>query len=83
MRERVNIEYERMRSSRTCPKRPQMGRTRTEIVELTSYQEDMRGKPSGKKPLERPRLRWRDNIGDDVKVLRLLDSKEVALDRDR
>lgn len=35
------------------------------------------------KPLGRLRLRWRDNIGEDLKVWEVRDWKEVVLDRDR
>ncbi|XP_060518457.1 uncharacterized protein LOC132697179 [Cylas formicarius] len=39
--------------------------------------------PAGKRPLGRPRLRWRDNIEEDVKILGVRNWKEVVLDRDR
>jgi len=43
------------------------------------------GKPEGKKPLGRPRLRWEDNIKmDHQKVGReVMDWIELAQDRDR
>ena len=43
------------------------------------------GKPEGKRPLERPRLRWEDNIKMDLQEVGrgLGDWMELALDRDR
>jgi hypothetical protein len=38
------------------------------------------GKPEGKTPLERPRLRWKDNIKMDLQEV---DWIELAQDRDR
>jgi len=43
------------------------------------------GKPEGKRPLGRPRLRWEDNIKMDLQEVRGAcgDWKEMAQDRDR
>ena len=43
------------------------------------------GKPEGKGPLGRPRLRWEDNIKMDVEEVGCggMDWIELALDRDR
>ena len=43
------------------------------------------GKPEGKRPLGRPRLRWKDNIEMDLEEVRCggMDWIELALDRDR
>jgi hypothetical protein len=43
------------------------------------------GKPEGKRPLERPRRRWEDNIKTDVQEVGggRGDWKELAQDRDR
>jgi hypothetical protein len=43
------------------------------------------GKPEGKRPLGRPRLRWEDNIKIDLQEFggRCGDCMEVAQDRDR
>ena len=42
------------------------------------------GKPEGKRPLERPRLRWEDNIKMDLQEVELGgDWMELAQDRDR
>jgi hypothetical protein len=43
------------------------------------------GKPEGKRPLGKPRLRWEDNIKMDLQEVgcRVIGSIEMALDRDR
>jgi hypothetical protein len=43
------------------------------------------GKPEGKRPLGRPRLRWEDNIKMDIQEVRgdRGDWMELAQDRDR
>jgi hypothetical protein len=43
------------------------------------------GKPEGNGPLERPRLRWEDNIKMDLQELgcEVMDWIELAQDRDR
>ena len=43
------------------------------------------GKPEGKRPLERPRRRWNDNIKKDLKQVECggMDWIELAQDRDR
>jgi hypothetical protein len=43
------------------------------------------GKPEGKRPLERPRRRWKDNIKMNIREMRCggRDWIEVAQDRDR
>ena len=43
------------------------------------------GKPEGKKPLERPRRRWEDNIKMDLQEVRCggMDWIELAQDRER
>jgi hypothetical protein len=43
------------------------------------------GKPEGKRPLGRPRLRWEDNIKMDLKEVGCegMDWIDLALDRDR
>ena len=43
------------------------------------------GKPEGKRPLERPRLRWEDNIKMDLDEVGCggMDWIELAQDRDR
>jgi hypothetical protein len=43
------------------------------------------GKPEGKRPLGRPRLRWEDNIKMDLREVcfRGMDWIELAYDRDR
>ena len=42
-------------------------------------------KPKGKRPLERPRRRWEDNINMDLQEMRCegMDWIDVAQDRDR
>ena len=42
------------------------------------------GKPAGKRPLGRPRLRWGDNIKMDLQKVRCggVDCSELAQDRD-
>jgi hypothetical protein len=43
------------------------------------------GKPEGKKPLGRPRIRWKDNIKMDIQEVgfRGMDWIKLAQDRDR
>jgi hypothetical protein len=43
------------------------------------------GKPEGKRPLARPRRRWEDNIGMDLREVGCggMDSIGLARDRDR
>jgi hypothetical protein len=41
------------------------------------------GKPEGKRPLGRPRLRWEDNIKMDLQEVGGMDWIELAQDRDR
>ena len=43
------------------------------------------GKPGGKRPLERPRYRWEDNIKMDIQEVGCggMDWIELAQDRDR
>jgi len=43
------------------------------------------GKPKGKRPLERPRRRWEDNINMDLQEVGCggMDWMELAQDRDR
>jgi len=43
------------------------------------------GKPEGKRPLGRPRCRWKDNINTDLQEVRcgFMDWIELAQDRDR
>jgi len=43
------------------------------------------GKPEGKRPLERPRCRWKDNIKMDLQEVGCggMDWIELAQDRDR
>jgi len=43
------------------------------------------GKPEGKRPLGRPRLRWEDSIKMDLQEVGcgVMDGIELALDRDR
>jgi hypothetical protein len=38
-------------------------------------------KPMGSRPLGRPRLRWLDDVCDDLKVLEVRNWKELAMDR--
>jgi hypothetical protein len=38
-------------------------------------------KPMGSRSLERLRLRWLDNVCDDLKVLKVRNWKELAMDR--
>jgi hypothetical protein len=38
-------------------------------------------KPMGSRPLGRPRLRWLDDVCDDLKVLNVRNWKELAMDR--
>jgi hypothetical protein len=38
-------------------------------------------KPMGSRPLGRPRLRWLDNVCDDLKVLKVRNWEELAMDR--
>jgi hypothetical protein len=35
----------------------------------------------GSRPLGRPRLRWLDDVCDDIKVLKVRNWKELAMDR--
>jgi len=46
---------------------------------------DLVGKPEGRKPLGRPRLRWEDNIRMDLREVGFgcVDWMELAQDRDR
>jgi hypothetical protein len=46
---------------------------------------DLVGKPEGKRPIGRPRLRWEDNIKIDLQEVRRggVDCIELAEDRDR
>ena len=46
-----------------------MGRSVSRIEEGKSAFIILTGKPSGKRPLERPRRRWEDNIGMDLKEM--------------
>jgi hypothetical protein len=41
------------------------------------------GKPEGKRPLVRPRLRWEDNIKMDLREIGGMDWIDAAQDRDR
>jgi hypothetical protein len=43
------------------------------------------GKPEGRKPLERPRRRWKDNIRMNLREMgyKCVDWMELAQDRDR
>jgi hypothetical protein len=41
------------------------------------------GKPEGKKPLERPRRRWVDNIKMDLRELGWSDMDRIELAQDR
>jgi hypothetical protein len=38
-------------------------------------------KPIGRRPLGRPRLRWLDDVCDDLKVLEVRNWKELATDK--
>jgi hypothetical protein len=38
-------------------------------------------KPVGRRPVGRPRLRWLDDVCDDLKVLKVRNWKELAMDR--
>jgi hypothetical protein len=38
-------------------------------------------KPMGNRPLGRPRLRWLDDVCDDLKVLKVRNWKELAMDK--
>jgi hypothetical protein len=38
-------------------------------------------KPMGSRPLGRPRLRWVDDMCDDLKVLKVRNWKELAMDK--
>jgi hypothetical protein len=38
-------------------------------------------KPMGSRPLGRPRLRWLDDVCDDLNVLKDRNCKELAMDR--
>jgi hypothetical protein len=40
----------------------------------------LEGKPVGSRPLGRTRLRWLDDVCDDLKVLKLRSRKELAMD---
>jgi hypothetical protein len=41
---------------------------------------DLEGKPEGRRPLERPRLKWKDNIKMDFQEV---EWGEIGLDQDR
>jgi hypothetical protein len=41
------------------------------------------GKPEGKRPLGRPRLRWEDNITMDLQDVRCVSMDWIALSQDR
>ena len=60
-----------------------MGWTCTEIAEWRADQDDLGGKPKRERPLGRSRLRWRDNIRDDMNILGVQNWREAMLDRDR
>jgi hypothetical protein len=38
-------------------------------------------KPMGRRPLGRPKRRWSDDVCDDLKVLKVRNWKELAMDR--
>jgi hypothetical protein len=38
-------------------------------------------KPMGSRPLGRPRLRWVDDMCDDLKVLKVRNWKELSMDK--
>ena len=62
-----------------------MGRTRSTYGEVQKCRYMLVGKPEGKRPLGRPRLRWEDNIKMDLLEL-VRDPGEwidLAQDRDR
>jgi hypothetical protein len=41
------------------------------------------GRPEGKRPLGRPRLRWEDNIKMDLKEIRIDEANWIQLAQDR
>jgi hypothetical protein len=43
----------------------------------------LRGKPEGKRPLRRPRLRWEDNIKVDLQEVGCVDMNWIDLPQDR
>jgi hypothetical protein len=42
---------------------------------------DIRLETNGRRSLGRPRLRWLDDVCDDLKVLKVRNWKEIAIDR--
>jgi hypothetical protein len=42
-----------------------------------------RWKPMSKRPLGRPKLRWEDDVSEDIKSLNLLNWRNVTQDRER
>ena len=62
-----------------------MGRECSMDGERRGVHRDLVGKPKGKRPLTRPRLRWDDIIKMDLKKAKYgcMDWIELALDRDR
>jgi hypothetical protein len=55
------------------------------MVEGRGVYRGLVGKPEGRRPLERPRSRWEDNIGMDLGEVGCgcVDWMELAQDRDR
>jgi hypothetical protein len=63
----------------------EMGESCSAYVERKGVYRVLVGKPEGKRPLERPRRRWEDNINMDVQEVEfgVMDWIELAQDRDR
>jgi hypothetical protein len=54
---------------------------RTENGHLKDSKRILEWKPMGSRPLGRPRMRWLDDVCDDLKVLKVRNWKELANDR--
>jgi hypothetical protein len=53
------------------------------MTEDNNVKKIKRWKPMSKIPLERPKLRWEDDVSEDIKSLNLRNWRNVAQDRER
>jgi hypothetical protein len=74
-----------MRSCMVCTKEDDMGGHVARIGEVRGAYNILVGKPEGRRPLGRPRCRWKDNIKMDLREIGFgdVDWIHLAQNRDR